>query len=61
VKQSVEIWLTNSKDDEYNGYHFEAGTVFTSNNWHIATNESEYAEPRRFNPERYSPEKEGSD
>jgi len=42
----------NSKDDEYRGYHFEKGTVFTSNNFHISTSESEYDEPLRFKPER---------
>jgi len=44
-----------SKDDEYMGYRMEAGTVVTSNNFHISTSESEYPEPRRFNPERYFP------
>jgi len=42
-----------SKDDEYAGYHMEAGTVVLSNNFHITTNDKEYPEARRFNPERF--------
>ena len=42
-----------SKDDEYEGYRFQAGTVFISNHFHIATNPEEHFEPRRFNPQRY--------
>jgi len=42
-----------TKDDEYNGYRLKAGTVVTSNNYHICTNPKEYPEPRRFNPERF--------
>jgi cytochrome P450 len=36
------------------GYRFEAGTVFTSNSWHIAQNEAEYKDATVFNPERYT-------
>jgi hypothetical protein len=31
----------------------EAGTVVLSNNFHIACNNDEFPEARRFNPERY--------
>jgi cytochrome P450 len=50
----VEQRLMIRKDDEYNGYRMEAGTVFVSNNYHIATSEAEYPDARRFIPERYS-------
>lgn len=43
----------SSKDDEYEGYRFEAGTVFVSNNHHINSNDAEYHDAKRFNPERY--------
>lgn len=42
-----------TKDDEYKGYRFPAGTVFTWNAWAIALNPDEYAEPERFWPERF--------
>lgn len=42
-----------TKDDEYEGYRFPAGTVFTWNAWAIALNPDEYAEPERFWPERF--------
>lgn len=42
-----------TKDDEYEGYRFPAGTVFTWNAWAIALNEDEYKEPERFWPERF--------
>ncbi|KAK3326931.1 cytochrome P450 [Cercophora scortea] len=41
------------KDDEYEGYKFPAGTVFTWNAWAIALNPKEYEEPERFWPERF--------
>jgi cytochrome P450 len=41
------------KDDEYEGYRFPAGTVFTWNAWAIALNPKEYEEPERFWPERF--------
>ncbi|KAG8628525.1 hypothetical protein KVT40_004398 [Elsinoe batatas] len=41
------------KDDEYEGYKFPAGTVFTWNAWAIALDEREYKEPERFWPERF--------
>jgi cytochrome P450 len=41
------------KDDEYEGYKFPAGTVFTWNAWAIALNPEEYPEPERFWPERF--------
>lgn len=50
---SAEPFSNDRKDDEYNGYHFEAGTVFVPNHFHIVTNPDEYEEPRRFNPDRY--------
>jgi cytochrome P450 len=42
-----------TKDDEYEGYKFPAGTVFTWNHWAIALSEKEYVEPERFMPERF--------
>ncbi|KAK3312725.1 cytochrome P450 [Apodospora peruviana] len=41
------------KDDEYEGYKFPAGTVFTWNAWAIALDPAEYAEPERFWPDRF--------
>ncbi|KAB5563489.1 cytochrome P450 [Coniochaeta sp. 2T2.1] len=41
------------KDDEYEGYKFPAGTVFTWNAWAIALDPNEYKEPERFWPERF--------
>ncbi|KAK1761678.1 cytochrome P450 [Phialemonium atrogriseum] len=41
------------KDDEYEGYKFPAGTVFTWNAWAIALSPDEYKEPERFNPDRF--------
>ncbi|KAF4896682.1 Cytochrome P450 monooxygenase yanC [Colletotrichum viniferum] len=41
-----------TRDDEYEGYKFPAGTVFTWNAWAIALNEKEYKDPERFYPER---------
>jgi cytochrome P450 len=47
------IGTDSRKDDEYNGYHMEAGTVVLSNNYYITTNDAEYPHARRFDPERY--------
>lgn len=41
------------KDDEYEGYKFPAGTVFTWNAWAIALSPDEYEQPERFWPERF--------
>jgi len=41
------------QDDEYEGYKFPAGTVFTWNAWAIALSEKEYEQPERFWPERF--------
>lgn len=41
------------RDDEYEGYRFPAGTVFTWNAWAIALDEREYDQPERFWPERF--------
>ena len=41
------------KDDEYEGYKFPAGTVFTWNAWAIALNPDEYEYPERFWPDRF--------
>lgn len=42
-----------TKDDEYEGYHFPAGTVFVWNAWAIALDPKEYPDPERFYPERF--------
>ncbi|KAJ0314236.1 hypothetical protein Brms1b_007110 [Colletotrichum noveboracense] len=42
-----------TRDDEYEGYKFPAGTVFTWNAWAIALNEKEYKDAERFYPERF--------
>jgi len=42
-----------TKDDEYEGYSFPAGTVFVWNAWAIALNPKEYEQPERFWPERF--------
>lgn len=42
-----------TKDDEYEGYRFPAGTVFTWNAWAIALSPDEYEDPERFWPERF--------
>jgi cytochrome P450 len=41
------------KDDEYEGYKFPAGTIFTWNAWAIALDPNEYEQPERFWPERF--------
>jgi cytochrome P450 len=41
------------KDDEYEGYKFPAGTIFTWNAWAIALDPKEYADPERFYPDRF--------
>ncbi|CAG8972460.1 hypothetical protein HYALB_00001149 [Hymenoscyphus albidus] len=42
-----------TEDDEYEGYRFPKGTVFTWNAFGIILNEEEYDEPLRFWPERF--------
>jgi cytochrome P450 len=51
----AEIGLATSliKDDEYEGYRFPAGTVFTWNAWALALNPKEYEQPERFWPDRF--------
>ncbi|EOD43786.1 putative cytochrome p450 protein [Neofusicoccum parvum UCRNP2] len=41
------------RDDEYEGYRFPAGTVFTWNAWALALDPEEYPEPERFWPDRF--------
>ncbi|KAH7303794.1 putative cytochrome P450 [Stachybotrys elegans] len=47
----VPVVLT--KDDEYEGYKFPKGTVFTFNAWNISLSPDEYEQPERFWPERH--------
>ncbi|KAF4456814.1 cytochrome p450 [Fusarium albosuccineum] len=48
------------KDDEYEGYRFPAGTVFTWNAWAIALSPEECHQPERFWPERFLDGNEGN-
>lgn len=41
------------QDDEYEGYRFPKGTLFTWNSMAIALDEREYEQPSRFWPERF--------
>ncbi|KAH8170103.1 cytochrome p450 domain-containing protein [Sarocladium implicatum] len=47
----VPVVLT--KDDEYEGYKFPKGTVFTFNTWALSLSPDEYKQPERFWPERH--------
>ncbi|KAH7155956.1 cytochrome P450 [Dactylonectria macrodidyma] len=42
-----------TKDDEYEGYKFPAGTVFTWNSYFMSQNEEEFEDPQRFYPDRF--------
>ncbi|KAF4620163.1 hypothetical protein G7Y89_g14658 [Cudoniella acicularis] len=48
------------QDDEYEGYKFPAGTMFTWNALTIALNEEEFEDPMRFWPERFMDEDVGN-
>ena len=41
------------EDDEYEGYRFPAGTMFTWNAYALALNENDYKDAGRFLPERF--------
>ena len=41
------------QDDEYEGYKFPAGTLFTWNNMAVSLSPDEYEDPHRFWPERF--------
>ncbi|KIV77300.1 hypothetical protein PV11_09107 [Exophiala sideris] len=51
VQTGVPHELT--QDDEYEGYKFPAGTLFTWNAYAIALSENEYKDAHSFVPERY--------
>jgi cytochrome P450 len=42
-----------TEDDDYEGYKFPAGTLFTWNSFNIAMDPNEYEQPQRFWPERF--------
>lgn len=42
-----------TRDDEYEGYKFPAGTEFSWNAYSIALDDNEYTNPIRFDPERF--------
>jgi hypothetical protein len=42
-----------TEDMEFEGYHFQKGTVFSWNSYHITMNPDEYENPAAFVPERY--------
>ncbi|KIW99583.1 uncharacterized protein Z518_11322 [Rhinocladiella mackenziei CBS 650.93] len=41
------------QDDEYEGYRFPAGTLFTFNTWNLHLSPDEHKDPHRFWPDRY--------
>ncbi|PNS21541.1 Phenylacetate 2-hydroxylase [Sphaceloma murrayae] len=43
----------STQDDEFEGYKWPAGTIFTWNNHYITQNEEEYEQATRFWPERW--------
>jgi cytochrome P450 len=45
--------LIGRKDDDYEGYHFEAGTIFTVNQWTNHLDPKEHEDPYTFIPDRY--------
>lgn len=49
-----------TEDDEYEGYRFPKGTVFTWNAYGIALDEKEFEDPMRFWPERFMNEDLGN-
>ncbi|CAE6337349.1 unnamed protein product [Rhizoctonia solani] len=42
------------EDDEYRGYHIPAGSVIIPNLWALSREESMYADPESFNPDRFN-------
>jgi len=54
LRMDLNYIPNDRKDDEYNGYYFEAGTVFVPNHLHISLDPETYPEPYRFNPERFT-------
>ncbi|KAH7954315.1 hypothetical protein HPB49_017500 [Dermacentor silvarum] len=48
------------KDFEYNGVHYKAGTCFMSPTLQIHRDARYWPDPLAFNPDRFSPENEGS-
>ncbi|GJE97944.1 cytochrome P450 [Phanerochaete sordida] len=62
IVQEVLRWIVISPlavphrltvDDEYEGCHFRAGSLFVGNAWAILHDETRYPDPEAFMPERY--------
>ena len=47
------MWADFRKDDEYEGYFFEKGTIFTTNSWANHLDSREHEDPYTFYPDRY--------
>ncbi|KAJ7691461.1 cytochrome P450 [Mycena rosella] len=46
-------WIVTARNDDYHGYRIPAGLIFIGNVWAILHDETMYADPFAFKPERY--------